>query len=183
MDSSEQPPTTSPTAEFDMSPFTAAPLMIDMQMRFEGKTPAEVFEIMGDPARITDWYLLAKDVHMRAADSEDLTDFEVEFMMFGRVKEDILHWDLPSRYVYRAYGEQFPIKDYVALIEIQTVGNNRGIMIWRQFFSEIDGLHNQRVLPVILPPLNRASLERLAPLIGGTEIIISDAMSPKSPAK
>ena len=104
-------------------------------------------------------------------------------MMFGRVKEDILHWDLPSRYVYRAYGEQFPIKDYVALIEIQTVGNNRGIMIWRQFFSEIDGLHNQRVLPVILPPLNRASLERLAPLIGGTEIIISDAMSPRSPAK
>ena len=183
MDSTEQIPAMSPTTEFDMSPFTAAPLMIDMQVQFEGKTSAEVFEIMGDPARITDWYLLAKDVHMPAGDSEILSGFEVEFMMFGRVKEEILHWDLPSRYVYRAHGEQFPIKDYVALIEIQTIRNNRGIMIWRQFFGEIDGLHNQRVLPVILPPLNRASLERLAPLIGGTEVIVNDYMSPRPPAK
>jgi|SaaInlStandDraft_1057018.scaffolds.fasta_scaffold47102_2 hypothetical protein len=183
MDSIEQIPATSPTTEFDMSPFTTAPLMIDMQVRFEGKTPAEVFEIMGDPARITDWYLLAKDVHIPAAASEDLSGFEVEFMMFGRVKEEILHWDLPSRYVYRAFGEHFPIKDYIALIEIQKIGDNRGIMIWRQFFGAIDGLHNQRILPVILPPLNRASLDRLALLIGGTEVIVRDYMSPRSPAQ
>lgn len=178
MQSTDRHPT--PTDEFDMSPFTTAPLQIDMRVQFEGKTPAEVFDIMGDPARIKDWYLLAKEVHLSETESRD---FEVEFILFGRVKEAILHWDMPIRYVYRADGADFPIKNYVGLIEIQTPEHNRGVMIWRQFFDDIEGLSNQRILPVILPPLNRASLERLAPMIGGTEVIVRDFMSSGSSLK
>jgi hypothetical protein len=43
-------------------------------------------------------------------------------------------------------------------------------MIWRQYFDEIEGEYNSRIVPVILPPLNEASLERLAPMIGGTDV-------------
>ena len=49
-------------------------------------------------------------------------------------------------------------------------------MIWRQYFDEIDGEHNRRILPLILPPLNEASLKRLAPLIGGTSVAIRNYM-------
>jgi hypothetical protein len=47
-------------------------------------------------------------------------------------------------------------------------------MIWRQYFDEIEGEHNQRILPVILPPINRVSLERLATLIGGSSVAVDE---------
>jgi len=109
--------------DFDMSAFTSAPLRLDMQIRFRGKAPDEVFAIMGDPERIKDWYLLAKDVHLHEPDADGQVNFDVEFVFFGVVLEEILHWDLPRRYVYRAHGADFPSKDYIALIEIQQTGD------------------------------------------------------------
>jgi len=162
--------------QFDIASYTTAPLKLDMRVRFKGKSPDEVFEIMGDPERVKDWYLLAKDVHLHEPDADGQVNFDVEFVLFGVVKEEILHWDVPTRYVYRAYGDSFPIKDYIALIEIQQTGDDEGIMIWRQYFGEIEGHHNQLILPVILPPLNQASLERLAPMIGGTDVEIDNFM-------
>ena len=162
--------------QFDIASYTTAPLKLDMRVRFKGKSPDEVFDIMGDPERIKDWYLLAKDVHLHEPDADGQVNFDVEFVLFGVVKEEILHWDVPTRYVYRAYGDGFPIRDYIALIEIQQTGDDEGIMIWRQYFDEIEGHHNQLILPVILPPLNRASLERLAPMIGGTSVEIDNFM-------
>ena len=162
--------------DFDISSFTNATLRLDMRVPFKGKSPDEVFEIMGDPERVKDWYLLAKEVHLHKPDEDGQVNFDVEFILFGIVKEEITHWDMPTRYVYRAYGDDFPIKDYVALIEIEITGENEGVMIWRQYFDEIEGEYNQRILPVILPPLNEASLERLAPMIGGTGVEIDNFM-------
>ena len=163
----------SASPEFDIGPYTSAPLRIDMRVRFSGTSPDEVFEIMGDPERIKDWYLLAKEVHLHEPDDDGQVDFDVEFVLFGLVEEEILHWDVPTRYVYRAHGPDFPLKGYVALIEVQQRGPSEGLMIWRQYFDEIEGEHNKRIVPVILPPLNKASLERLAPMIGGTDIEMS----------
>ena len=56
------------------------------------------------------------------------------------------------------------------VIEVQQTGADEGVMIWRQYFDEIEGDDNSRIVPVILPPLNEASLERLAPMIGGTSV-------------
>jgi hypothetical protein len=162
--------------EFDIADYTTAPLKLDMRVRFKGKSPDEVFDIMGDPERVKDWYLLAKEVHLHDPDADGQVNFDVEFVLFGVVKEEILHWDVPTRYVYKAHGDNFPIKDYIALIEIQKTGDDEGIMIWRQYFDEIEGQHNQLILPVILPPLNRASLERLAPMIGGTDAELDNYM-------
>ena len=125
---------------------------------------------MGDPERIKDWFLLAKEVRLLPPGEDGSTNFDVVFELFGRVHEEILHWDVPRRYVYSAVGDDFPIRDYVALIEIQETGSGEGIMIWRQYFDEIEEEHYQRLLPVILPPINEASLKRLAPLIGGTAV-------------
>jgi hypothetical protein len=156
--------------DFDIGVFTTAPLKFDMRIEFQGKSPADVFEIMGDPLRVKDWYLLAKEVHLHEPDADGQVDFDVEFVLFGIVQEEILHWDVPTRYVYKAYGEDFPLKGYVALIEVQQTGADEGVMIWRQYFDEIEGDYNSRIVPVILPPLNEASLERLAPMIGGTNV-------------
>jgi len=163
-------------AKFDIADYTTAPLRLDMRVRFKGKSPSEVFDIMGDPERVKDWYLLAKDVHLHEPNADGQVNFDVEFVLFGIVKEEILHWDVPTRYVYRAYGDGFPIQDYIALIEIQQTGDDEGIMIWRQYFDEIEGEHNKLILPVILPPLNTASLERLAPMIGGTDVELDNFM-------
>jgi hypothetical protein len=158
------------SGDFDISAFTAAPLKLDMRIEFQGMSPEDVFEVMGDPERVKDWYLLAKEVHLHEPDADGQVNFDVEFVLFGIVKEEILHWDVPTRYVYRAYGEDFPLKGYVALIEVQQTGADEGVMIWRQYFDEIEGDYNSRIVPVILPPLNEASLERLAPMIGGSNV-------------
>jgi len=161
---------------FDMSPYTSATLRLDMNIKFSGRTPAEVFDVMGDPERITDWYLLAKEVQMLPPGDDGSSNFDVVFTFFGQVHEEILHWDMPRRYVYKAIGDEFPIKDYVALIDIQETGAGEGVMIWRQYFDNIEGEHYQRILPVILPLINQVSLERLAPLIGGTDVELDNFM-------
>lgn len=167
------PESTEGSGAFDIRLYTSATLRLDMRVEFSGMSPDEVFEVMGDPERITDWYLLAKEVRMRPPGDGGNVNFDVVFTFFGQVHEEILHWDVPHRYVYRAFGDAFPIKDYVALIEIQETGCNQGIMIWRQYFDEIDGEHNRRILPVILPPINRVSLERLSVLIGGSNVEVT----------
>ena len=162
--------------EFDMSPFTAAPMQFDMRIRFRGKTPEEVFGIMGDPQRITDWFLLAQDVLLQPPGPDGQVDFDVVFVFFGRVREEILHWEMPARYVYSAAGKNFPIRDYVALIEINQTGPAEGEMVWKQYFDVIEGEHNQRILPVILPPIYEVSMNRLAPMIGGTCVEVNSFM-------
>lgn len=162
--------------DFKMLPYTDASLRLDMRIQFQGKTPEEVFEIMGDPERITDWYLLAKKVLLHPPNDDGQVDFDVEFAMFGLVREEILHWELPLRYVYSAKGKDFPIKDYVALIEIRQTGKDEGELIWQQYFDLIEGEHNRRLLPVILPPINEQSLNCLAELIGGTSVKLQSFM-------
>lgn len=157
-----------PPVQFDMTPYTNAALRMAMRIEFQGKTAEEVFEVMGDPERIKDWYLLVKEVSLHPGGPGGKVDFDVEFTFFGKVHEEILHWDVPRRYVYKAVGDEFPIKDYVALIEIEPTGADSGVMHWLTYFDVIEGEHFQKILPAMLPAVNAASLERLALLIGGT---------------
>ena len=152
---------------FDIRDYTQASLRMDARIQYSGKSAAEVFEIMGDPERITDWYLLAKTVKMHpVAEGEEQT-FNVEFTFFGDVFEEILHWDPPRRYVYLAKGEDFPIRDYVACIEVSENPDGGGVMSWKIYSDIIEGEHFQRILPIILPAINKASMEKLSTLIGG----------------
>ena len=151
---------------FDIGEFTSATLRMDARIEFKGKSAADVFDIMGDPERITDWYLLAKTVKMHPVAPGEEQTFNVEFTFFGDVFEEILHWDPPHRYVYLAKGDDFPIRDYVASIEVtETPGG--GVMSWKIYSDVIEGEHFQRILPVILPAINKASMEKLSELIGG----------------
>ena len=118
---------------FDISQYTSATLRMDARIEYQGKTASEVFDIMGDPERIADWYLLAKAVKMHPkAEGEEQT-FNVEFTFFGDVFEEILHWDPPHRYIYLARGDDFPIKDYVASIEVEETSGSSGILSWKIF--------------------------------------------------
>ena len=156
-------------SEFDISQYTSATLRMDARIRYEGKSAQEVFDIMGDPERITDWYLLAKTVKLHPLEEGQEQTFNVEFTFFGDVFEEILHWDPPHRYVYLAKGEDFPISDYVACIEVKETGQDRGEMRWAIYCDEINGEHFQRILPVILPAINEASMRKLSGLMGGVE--------------
>ena len=75
------------TAPFDIADFTSAPLQMDMRIRFRDRTPEEVFDIMGDPERIKDWYLLAEAVHLHEPSEDGMVNFDVEFMLLGLVRE------------------------------------------------------------------------------------------------
>lgn len=161
------------TERFDIRAFTAATCRMDAQIEFEGKSAAEVFEFMGDPQRITDWYILAKTVKMHPQKPGEEQSFNVEFTFFGDVFEEILLWDPPHRYVYLATGEDFPIKDYVACIEVQERADGKGgVMRWQIFCDEIEGEHYQRILPVMLPPINEASMHQLSAFLGGTTVSV-----------
>jgi hypothetical protein len=153
--------------KFDITQYTSATLRMDARIEYRNKGAEEVFAIMGDPQRITDWYLLAKTVKMHPVVPGAEQTFNVEFTFFGDVFEEILHWDPPRRYVYLAKGEDFPIKDYVACIEVTEDGEGGGTMHWRIYSDVIEGEHFQRILPVILPAINQASMEKLSGLIGG----------------
>lgn len=158
---------------FSIDKYTEASLRMRARIDYAGHTAAEVFDIMGDPQRITEWYLLAKQVHMDPEQPADTAAFTVEFTFFGEVAEEILHWDPPHRYVYQARGAQFPIKDYVACIEVAASDPTSGVMTWDIYFDQIEGEHYQRILPVMLPAINEASMQGLAKLIGGTACEVS----------
>ena len=157
---------------FSIGDYTSAPLRLDMQVRFTNQSPATVFDVMGDPAKIQNWYVLAKDTVVDEQTAEDELQFEVDFILFGKVREEVMLWNPPQRYVYRAFGEHFPFKDYVALIEIEETAPNTGILRWQQYFTEIEGEDNQRLHSVILPHLNEVSLQRLATLINGSDVSV-----------
>ena len=159
-------------APFAIGDYTSAPLRLDMQVRFTNQSPATVFDVMGDPAQIQNWYVLAKDTVVDEQTAEDKLQFEVDFILFGKVREEVMLWNPPQRYVYRAFGEHFPFADYVALIEVEETAPNTGVLRWQQFFTEIEGEDNQRLLSVILPHLNEVSLQRLAAMINGTDVSV-----------
>ena len=156
-----------PEEDFDITQYTTATLRMDARIEFCDKSAEEVFDIMGDPERITDWYLLAKTVKMHPPVEGEEQSFNVEFTFFGDVFEEILHWDPPRRYVYLAKGDDFPIRDYVACIEVTEDAEGGGLMSWKIYSDIIEGEHFQRILPVILPAINQASMEKLSDLIGG----------------
>ena len=139
-----------------------------MTIEFAERTPEQVFETVGDPQRITDWFILAKDVKIHPPGPDGEANFNVEFVFFGDVYESVLMWDAPRRYVYSARGPDFPIRDYVAMLEVEDHGEGTGVMRWSVYFDDMSGDEFERLLPVILPPINERSAERLAPMIGGT---------------
>ena len=157
---------------FDISEFTTAGLKMKAQIRYEGNTAERVFDVLGNPELIPQWYLLAKEVHIQEARPGEEPPFTVEFTFFGLVDEEILHWDPPRRYVYLAKGAGFPIKDYVACIEVEETDSTSGIMSWHIYCDEIEGEHFQKILPVMLPAINEASMNKLSPLIGGVECTV-----------
>ena len=159
-------------APFAIGDYTSAPLRLDMQVRFTNQSPATVFDVMGDPAQIQNWYVLAKDTVVDEQTAEDKLQFEVDFILFGKVREEVMLWNPPQRYVYRAFGEHFPFADYVALIEVEETAPNTGVLRWQQYFTEIEGEDNQRLHSVILPHLNEVSLQRLATLINGSDVSV-----------
>jgi uncharacterized protein YndB with AHSA1/START domain len=159
-------------APFAIGDYTSAPLRLDMQVRFTNQSPATVFDVMGDPAQIQNWYVLAKDTVVDEQTAEDKLQFEVDFILFGKVREEVMLWNPPQRYVYRAFGEHFPFAEYVALIEVEETAPNTGVLRWQQFFTEIEGEDNQRLLSVILPHLNEVSLQRLATMINGSDVSV-----------
>lgn len=162
------------TDEFSISLFTDSPLRMEGSIDYEGRTAEEVFSILGDPLIIPQWYLLAKQVKMHPVKPGEAQTFNVEFTFFGDVFEEVLHWDPPHRYVYLARGENFPIKDYVSEISVTETAPGKGTMVWRVYCNDIEGAHFQKILPVMLPAINKASLENLAPMIGGVQTRVTD---------
>ena len=152
-------------SEFNILDYTSASLRLQAIISYEGKTAEQVFEIMGDPKLIPEWYLLAKEIRMHPAVEGEEASFNVVFTFFGDVYEEVLHWDPPHRYVYLTKGDDFPIKDYVAE---NVVDDAKGTMTWNVYCDVIEGDHFKKIIPVMLPPINEASMEKLAPLIGGT---------------
>jgi hypothetical protein len=160
--------------QFDMKPYTQAPVVMRSSIRFRGRSCAQVFEALGDPTLIPEWYLLAKEVRVHEVPEGAEQSFDVVFAFFGEVHEEVLHWDPPHRYVYLAKGPEFPIRDYVAQIEVFDTGPDAGVMRWSVYCQDIEGAHNRKILPVMLPPINEASMHALAPLIGGVGVEVEN---------
>ena len=147
--------------------YTKAPARMTSKIHYSGFSAEEVFEIMGDPDRITDWYLLAHSVKKHPPGPDGEESFNVVFTFFGDVFEEILEWSPPESYIYKAGGPDFPIKDYIAKIEVVESGEKSGTMIWTTYFNEIEGEAYRRILPFMLPAVTEPSIAKLMTLIGG----------------
>ena len=55
----------------------------------------------------------------------------------------------------------------MAEIVVEESASGKGRMTWNVYCDEIEGEHFQRIIPVMLPPINEASMHKLAELIGG----------------
>ena len=148
-----------------LAQFTSASLKLVSSVEYNGLSALEVFDILGDPTKITDWYPLAKSVVLGPGSGSE-QQFDVEFTFFGLVSEQVLHWDPPNRYIYQAVGPDFPIKDYIADIAVEETGFQRGILKWSVYFDTIEGPEFQRLLPVILPAINEAGMANLSAILG-----------------
>ena len=118
---------------FDIQQFTKSALAMECKIYFKEHSAQDVFDIMGNPELITEWYVLAESVNMHPLTEDGEITFNVVFTFFGDVYEEILHWDPPHRYVYLAKGENFPIKDYVAEIDVTADESKQGVMTWRLY--------------------------------------------------
>ncbi len=49
-------------------------------------------------------------------------------------------------------------------------------MVWAFYYGEIEGVAYERLIPLMLPPIIKASVELLAPMIGGTDIQFTSTM-------
>lgn len=161
-----------PLGQFDITPYTKAPLQVETTIEYEGKTPMEVFEVMGDPELVPEWYLLAKQVKMHPPGPDGEISFNVEFTFFGDVFEEVLLWEPPNRYVYLAQGEGYPIKDYIAQIEVFETAPGKGVIKWYIYYSQIEGEHFQRIIPVMQPAIIEESMKKLSKFVGGTSCVV-----------
>ncbi|MEY8199033.1 MAG: SRPBCC family protein [Colwellia sp.] len=155
---------------FNIKKYTKAPLKAEYKIHFEGYSAQEVFDILANPELITEWYLLAEDVRIPPPQKGEQACFNISLTFFGEVYEEILHWEPPLRYVYSEQGPNFPIKDYVAEIEVIADENNNGVMTWRLFYQNIDGPKFKHIIPVLIPAMNEASMHKLSEFIGGTKV-------------
>ena len=151
----------------DLMTFTTAPRRLTARLSYQGHTSAQVFDLIGDPDRIPDWYVLAESIRHYPPTPEGEARFNVVFTFFGEVEETILHWAPPHRYVYRAIGPDFPIQDYVAELSVIPDGETSGTLGWDIYFDTVDTAQSARVLSIILPELNKSSLSKLASMLGG----------------
>jgi hypothetical protein len=117
-----------PPEKIDIKQFTTAPLRMQIEVEYKGKTPTEIFQIIGSPELIPQWYILAKRTIMNPSKGEEMS-FHVEFTIFGEVYEEVLLWEEPNRYIYMAKGENFPLRGYTALIEVFDTEEGKGRFI------------------------------------------------------
>ena len=59
------------------------------------------------------------------------------------------------------------VVDYIAEIAVEMTGERSGQMIWSMYFDTIEGQEFKRILPIVLPAINEASLTKLALILGG----------------
>jgi hypothetical protein len=148
-----------------LTQLTSASLKLVSSVEYDGLSALEVFDVLGDPTQITDWYPLAKSVVLGSGQGSE-QQFDVEFTFFGLVSEQVLYWDPPNRYIYQAVGPDFPIKDYIADIVVEESGFQRGTLKWSVYFDVIEGPEFQRLLPIILPAINKAGMANLSAMLG-----------------
>jgi uncharacterized protein YndB with AHSA1/START domain len=93
---------------FDTGAYEARTERMPATITYSGMTPEKVFDVVGDPEKITDWMLLAEDVRVHPAEPGQDPTINVVFAFFGDVYEEVLHWDPPHRNVYLAQGPASP---------------------------------------------------------------------------
>ena len=97
------------TAHVDISQFTNAPLRLSSEVSYAGFSADEVFDLLGDPKKITDWYPLAKSVLMHDDDPTGQA-FDVEFTFFGRVSKKFFIGSHPIDTSIRPWATSFRSK-------------------------------------------------------------------------
>ncbi|MBL4712663.1 MAG: hypothetical protein JKX75_09260 [Gammaproteobacteria bacterium] len=156
---------------FNINDYAKAPLKLEYKIYFEHYSGQEVFDILDNPELISEWYLLAENVQLNSSKGKAKESFTVDLTFFGHITEEVLYKSPPHHYVYSAKGDDFPIDGYIAEIEIITEPcDNKGVMIFKVYYKDVLNSKFKRIIPILFPVINEASINKLAEFIGGYKV-------------
>ncbi len=156
---------------FDPTPFTSAPLRFEGVFHFDA-TPEDVWPRVTDPNGIAGWFGMITSGSLDHAQSATPGEWGAGSKRYcrtrgmGTLDETIRAYDPPNLIAYTVKVWSMPIKDHLAVMQLERSATGGAEFTWRQYFA-FKGLVLRHVFPTMMLTMMNTGLSRLQSELGG----------------
>ncbi len=154
---------------------TQSPLRIDARALFS--VPVEhVFQRLADLEGIGRFFPLIRSARVdysnsRTACAPDVGTCRVcSVTGMGDLREEIVRWNPPHGYAYKAEGKLAPIRNHLGVFHLQRTESGSCLLVWRQYFQNASGplgLLLGGMFPLVMQVMMKRALSNLLQQLGG----------------